>query len=131
MTITYCELYHDALRQPRIAIRYADGTEEDRAPTPSELHLLKRTRPEALRRDDEDGAHLYCTTCGSCGEDGCCPPEKCQKARRSETIEECAKVAEGRIPGWTASAEANDEALKIAEAIRSLKTIPSPLGTKT
>lgn len=58
--------------------------------------------PSAIRQKEREcptcgayeGEHLYCKTCGSCGEDGCCPPEKCQKARRNETIEECAKLAE-------------------------------------
>jgi hypothetical protein len=35
-----------------------------------------------------------------------------------EVREECARIAEGRIPGWNADAIANDEALKIAAAIR-------------
>jgi hypothetical protein len=29
----------------------------------------------------ETGQHLYCQTCGSCGEDGCCPPDICFNKR--------------------------------------------------
>lgn len=33
---------------------------------------------------DLTGGHLYCTTCGSCGIEGCCPPGKCYKAMLEE-----------------------------------------------
>jgi hypothetical protein len=29
----------------------------------------------------EQGGHLYCTTCGSCGEEGCCPTGVCWRTR--------------------------------------------------
>lgn len=94
-------------------------------------------RPEALR-SEEDGAHLYCTTCGSCGEDGCCPPEKCQKARRSEIIEECAKICEQRALAWDASVREGSEQrayeetvlMECAAAMRRLETFPSPLARR-
>ena len=34
--------------------------------------------------ETDDGAHLYCTTCGSCGEEGCCPSGVCWRARYNE-----------------------------------------------
>lgn len=37
---------------------------------------------------EPDGAHLYCTTCGSCGEDGCCPTGQCWKARHDEVTKQ-------------------------------------------
>jgi hypothetical protein len=30
-----------------------------------------------LHEFHETGQHLYCQTCGSCGEEGCCPPHLC------------------------------------------------------
>lgn len=42
---------------------------------------------------NEMGGHLYCTTCGSCGEDGCCPPSACWKTR-AERAESALAAAE-------------------------------------
>lgn len=42
--ITHVFVYHDALRTARLAVRYADGTEEDRPATQIEEGLAARTR---------------------------------------------------------------------------------------
>ena len=42
---------------------------------------------EAMREFEITGGHLYCTTCGSCGEDGCCPPHRCYNTRLDQAAE--------------------------------------------
>lgn len=34
-------------------------------------------REQALKITEEQMLDVYCPACGSCGEEGCCPPEKC------------------------------------------------------
>lgn len=36
------------------------------------------TKEQALKLTEENGLDLYCPLCGSCGEEGCCRPEKCK-----------------------------------------------------
>ena len=35
------------------------------------------TKEQALALTEEMGLDMYCTTCGACGEEGCCLPDKC------------------------------------------------------
>jgi hypothetical protein len=47
MPVTDANVYHDAMRQPRLAVRYVDGTEEDRPATPLERALYARSESAA------------------------------------------------------------------------------------
>lgn len=68
-----------------------------RAGVPCVPSAIERSERECPTCGAYEGDHLYCKTCGSCGEDGCCPPEMCRNARRKEVIEECAEAVEGSL----------------------------------
>ena len=76
----------DTPKTDAIAERFGHGPLDpnDAVEQYNDLLDLARQLERELKQWMDDGAHLYCTTCGSCGEDGCCSPGKCWGARYEE-----------------------------------------------
>jgi hypothetical protein len=52
------------------------------------LKVAQQERDDAvtqLKKWKEDGEHLFCQTCDSCGTDECCPPSQCWQTRAEKT----------------------------------------------
>lgn len=52
-------------------------------PNNEEIKLFYST-DKAIAISEEKGLDLYCTTCGACGTDGCCSPDRCKCLHREQ-----------------------------------------------
>ena len=67
-------------------IQFEDGSKTWRLIDEEKAIEFARQLERELNELREDGAHLYCTSCGSCGIDECCPPSKCWRTRYEELV---------------------------------------------
>lgn len=75
------------------------------------LKTLNEALSAELEATSEFGHAIYCSTCGSCGEEGCCSPTKC-------TIVKCL---------YPDSVEKYKEALAEVEQLRDVVLIQTPI----
>jgi len=83
----------DDVVEPDIVQAYRRGYGYDRVlnyidSLQSALQVAQQERDDAvtqLKKWKEDGEHLFCQTCDSCGTDECCPPSQCWQTRAEKT----------------------------------------------